>query len=275
MCKINTEFCKVLEYKKGYLTMKSLSELSYIKGLISVLLLFLLSSCTETMDKLKRVGRSPELAQVALPTADEEADDIDQVKLEQQRSYMRKTNSLWQPGSITFFRDNRAWRIGDIVKVVVLIKDSAKLNNTTNQSRKGSDTMVIPTLFGKEKALAHTISSKANPASLLSTNTSRNHNGTGNIARQENINTEIAALVTRVLPNGNLVIQGHQEIRVNYELREIKVAGIIRPKDISSTNSINSDQVAEARISYGGRGVVSDVQQPRVGSQIIDAISPF
>ncbi|WP_316354887.1 flagellar basal body L-ring protein FlgH [Candidatus Trichorickettsia mobilis] len=275
MCKTNTKLRKILEYKKGCLAMKSLIELSYIKGLISILLLFLLSSCTETMDKLKRVGRSPELAQVALPTADEEADDIDQVKLEQQRSYMRKTNSLWQPGSITFFRDNRAWRIGDIVKVVVLIKDSAKLNNTTNQSRDGSDTMGIPSLFGKERALAHTISRNADPASLLSTNTTRSHKGSGNIARQENISTEIAALVTRVLPNGNLVIQGHQEIRVNYELREIKVAGIIRPKDISSTNSINSDQVAEARISYGGRGVVSDVQQPRVGSQIIDAISPF
>lgn len=242
---------------------------------VSVFLLLMLSGCTETIDKLKRIGRSPELAKVELPTADEEADSIDRIKSEQQKSYMRKTNSLWQPGSITFFRDNRAWRVGDIVKVVVSIKDSAKLDNTTRQTRSGTDTAGIPALFGKEKAIAHTIAKAANPASLLNTSNNRNHSGSGNIARQESIQTEIAALVTRVLPNGNLVIQGHQEVRVNYELREIKVAGIIRPKDISSNNSISSDQVAEARISYGGRGIVSDVQQPRVGSQIIDAISPF
>ena len=242
---------------------------------ILVLLLFLLTSCSDTIDKLKRVGRGPELVQVALPTADEEANDIDQIRIDQQRSYMKKTNSLWQPGSITFFRDNRAWRIGDIVTVSVSITDSATLANTTQQQRKGTDTMGITSLFGKEKALAHTISSKANPASLINTNMARNHTGTGNITRAETISTNIAALVTRVLPNGNLVIQGHQEIRVNHELREVKVAGIIRPKDISPTNTITSNQLAEARISYGGRGIMSDVQEPRVGSQVLDIISPF
>ena len=130
-------------------------------------------------------------------------------------------------------------------------------------------------MFGKEKAINANLSSAANLGSLINTNSSRSHTGSGNISRKEDVKTEIAATVTKVLPSGNLVVQGHQEVRVNYELREIKVAGIIRPKDITSDNSIKTNQMAEARISYGGRGVVSDVQQPRVGSQVIDIISPF
>lgn len=242
-----------------------------------IILIFLLTSCNETLDKLKRVGRSPELAQVDLPdpNAEQEIDEVSQARINQNHAHMKKTNSLWQPGSTTFFRDSRAWRIGDIVKVVVLIKDSAKLDNSTQQKRDGKDTMGIPKLFGKEKAIAKTISSIADPASLVSTSTTRAHTGSGNISRKEDISTEIAAIVTKILANGNLVIQGHQEVRINYELREIKVAGIIRPKDISANNSIQSDQIAEARISYGGRGIVSDVQQPRVGSQVLDIISPF
>lgn len=244
--------------------------------LILILLSFVLVSCSDTITRLKNIGRGPQLASVEMPpNAEDDVSDVDFARLEKQRHYMKKTNSLWEPGSTTFFRDNRAWRIGDIVTVIVSINDSAKLNNATTQKRTGTDALGLTSLFGKETALAHTISGKANPKSLLDTKTSRNHVGSGDIARQEKIQTKIATIVTKVLPNGNLVIQGHQEIRVNHELREVKVAGIIRPKDVGSDNSIQSEQIAEARISYGGRGIVSDVQQPRIGSQVIDAISPF
>jgi len=242
-----------------------------------LLSILLLTSCSETLERLKRIGRTPELAKVELPSTEKDQDDIeaDQFRLEKHHNHMKKTNSLWQPGSTTFFRDNRAWRIGDILKVVVEIKDSAKLDNATTHDRSGGDTIGIPALFGKEKAIVGAISSKGKANNWLNTNSKHSHRGSGNISRKEDIRTEIAAIVTKVLPNGNLVIQGHQEVRVNHELREIKVVGIIRPKDISSNNSINSNQIAEVRISYGGRGVVSDAQQPRVGSQVIDAISPF
>lgn len=239
-----------------------------------LLIIFSLSSCSDTVERLKRIGKAPELAKVDIPETEEDGVDPEQVAaMHEYRK--RRTNSLWRPGSTTFFRDNRAWRVGDIVKVVVKISDSAQLDNSSKQARAGSDSIAAPALFGKEKAVSTFLSSKGNATSLLSANTSRNHAGSGNISRKEAIQTVIAAVVTQIMNNGNLVIQGKQEVRVNHELREVKVTGLIRPRDISADNSVSSDQIAEARISYGGRGVVSDMQQPRAGSQVIDILSPF
>lgn len=239
--------------------------------------LFLLTSCSNTLERLKRVGQEPKFKNIDLPTTEEDETEKERNRAlyERQHAHQRKTNSLWQPGSTTFFRDGRAWRIGDIIRVKVQISDNATLDNSTAQNRNGSDSMGLTSLFGKERTLANAVSSQANPANLLGTNSSRNHSGSGNISRKETIRTDVAALVTKVLPNGNLMIQGHQEVRVNSELREVKVAGIIRPKDIASDNSVNTNQIAEARISYGGRGIVTDMQRPRVGSEIVDIISPF
>ncbi|MDP5110375.1 MAG: flagellar basal body L-ring protein FlgH [Rickettsiaceae bacterium] len=247
------------------------------KFLTILISLLLLASCQDTVDKLKRVGRAPDFENIELPTIEEDEEEIErrEERLRSQHAHMRKTNSLWQPGSTKFFRDSRAWKVGDIIRVVVEIKDNASLNNSTQQNRSGKDNLGLSNLFGKEKAIQANLPTTANLGSLVSTNSSRNHTGSGNISRKEDVKTEIAATVTKVLPSGNLVVQGHQEVRVNYELREIKVAGIIRPKDITSDNSIKTNQMAEARISYGGRGVVSDMQQPRAGSQVIDIISPF
>lgn len=237
------------------------------------LMCLVLSGCTETLDRLKRIGKAPEMTQMKVPV--DEHQIIDEETSKQRRiARTQHTNSLWQPGSTTFFRDTRAWQIGDILKVVVVIADSAKLNNSTNQSRKGSDKTGITALFGKEKALTKTLN-VANLNPMLGENGEHKYDGAGGISRKEDIRTEIAAVVVQVLPNGNLVIQGHQEVRVNSELREIKIAGVIRSKDISADNSIKSEQIAEARISYGGRGLVTDMQQPRIGTQVVDIISPF
>lgn len=247
------------------------------KFLTILMSLFLLMSCQDTVDKLKRVGKEPQFENIELPTVEEDEEEIErrEARLRAQHAHMRKTNSLWQPGSTKFFRDSRAWKVGDIIRVMVEIKDNASLDNSTEQARNGGDSFGIPNLFGKEKAIQANLPTTANLNNLVRVSNARNHKGNGKISRKEDIKTQIAATVTKVLPSGNLVIQGHQEVRVNYELREIKVAGIIRPKDIDSDNSIKTNQMAEARISYGGRGVVSDVQQPRAGSQVIDIISPF
>ena len=251
-----------------------------LRLLVLLLISMILAGCSSTIEKLQRVGKDPNLAQMDMPVDETQPSQAE--KDVQNRSYMKRTNSLWQPGSTSFFRDNRAWRIGDILKVVVNISDSANLSNSTTQTRNGSDTADANLLFGKERALSKLMGYSAsaqvaatNPLKILDVGSARNQKGSGNIARQEQVTATVAAVVRQVMPNGNLVIEGHQEIRVNSELREVKVAGIIRPRDITSDNSVNSSQIAEARISYGGRGVVSDVQNPRVGSQVLDIITPF
>lgn len=251
-----------------------------LKLFFTIFALLVLTSCTSTIDRLQRVGKNPDLAQLDVPI--DENQPSPEEKIAQSRAHMRRTNSLWQPGSTSFFRDNRAWRVGDILTVVVEIKDNANLSNTTQQNRNSSDSVNTNKIFGREKGIAkimgYTNNAHAfvpNPLQIVDAASSRNQRGQGSIARQENIKTTIAAVVRQVMPNGNLMIEGHQEVRVNSELREVKIAGIIRPRDIKSDNSVSSSQIAEARISYGGRGVVSDMQSPRVASQVLDIVSPF
>lgn len=245
-----------------------------IKLVIITIVGFSLAGCSGTVEKLKRVGKAPDFAKVEVPI-DEEQMSPAQIE-EMNKQHVRRTNSLWQPGATSFFRDNRAWKVGDILRVEVNITDNANLANSTRQNRNNADTADLNEFYGKKRAMFATIGLAKNaPARILDTASSRNNTGSGNINRSEVVKTKVAVMVRQVLPNGNLVIEGHQEVRVNHELREVKIAGLIRPKDIGSDNSINSNQIAEARISYGGRGVVSDMQQPRVGSQIADIITPF
>ena len=113
------------------------------------------------------------------------------------------------------------------------------------------------------------------PTRIFTGDSNSSSDGKGSIDRQEQLFTNVAAVVTQVLPNGNLVVEGKQEVRVNFEIRELIVAGIVRPEDIQSDNTIDSTKIAEARIAYGGRGQITDVQQPRYGQQVLDVILPF
>lgn len=242
------------------------------KKLFVIISLFTLASCT-TLERLKRVGKAPDFAKLEVPIDEEQLSPEE--KEAEQRAHVKKTNSLWQPGATSFFRDNRAWKVGDILRVKVKVSDKATLNNSTKQKRGGTNTSSATEFFGKKRAILATIGMDKGATNLVDMSGNRDTSGSGDISRKEIVETQVAAMVRQVMANGNLVIEGHQEIRVNSELREVKVAGIIRPRDIGSDNSIGSEQIAEARISYGGRGVVSDMQDPRVGSQIADILSPF
>ncbi len=185
----------------------------------------------------------------------------------------RPGNSIWQDASADLFRDPRARKIGDVVTVKISIKDKATLDNNSKRSRD-STTKLKPKLgydFQTTGGLNHTGDLSVDVEAEGETST----DSKGGITRSEKIELLIAAVVTGVLPNGNLIVSGSQEVRVNYEVRELSVAGIVRPRDIATDNSVEYDKVAEARISYGGRGRISEVQQPAVGQQLFDLLTPF
>ncbi len=183
-------------------------------------------------------------------------------------------NALWRPGSRAFFRDQRAAQLGDIVTVLINISDLADFKDSTSATRGGHESLGLPNLFGVENSLPRVIS-KANPAALLSTASSNDATGTGQIKRNEVVALRLAGIVTQVLPNGNLVVAARQQVRVNDELRNVEVSGIVRPQDIASDNTVLHDRMAEARISYGGRGQLTTVQSPRYGQQLLDILLPF
>jgi flagellar L-ring protein precursor FlgH len=183
--------------------------------------------------------------------------------------------SLWRTGSRSFFNDQRAQRIGDIITVEIEIDDSAELSNSSNRQREASTSAGVSNFFGLEQSLGQIFNNAFDPATMIGADAESEHRGTGAINREEKIELTVAAVIVDRLPNGNLVLAGRQEVRINGELRELTVSGIIRPEDVTASNRINHTQIAEARISYGGRGSISAVQRPNWGQRLGDAITPW
>ena len=186
----------------------------------------------------------------------------------------RTSGSLWSSDPKSLFGDRRAQKVGDILTVLIDIDDEAELSNTTARSRSGSEDATVAGLYGLEGVVNAVLPGDGLDAGV-SADSSSNTSGQGQVSRNEAISLKIAARVVEVLSTGHLVITGRQEVRVNFELRDLQVVGLIRPEDISRNNDITYDKMAEARISYGGRGHISDVQQARYGQQVWDMISPF
>lgn len=183
--------------------------------------------------------------------------------------------SLWTGKRGSLLGDRRALERGDILTVVIEIDERAEISNATDRSRSGEERLGVPALAGLPQRLDEKLPEGATSEELIGINSSSSSSGDGSVKRNEKLTLRIAATVVNVLPNGVLDIEGRQEIRVNFELRELLVTGFVRPADISRQNEITYDKIASARVSYGGRGQITDVQQPRYGQQILDAILPF
>ena len=185
------------------------------------------------------------------------------------------TASLWSSGQRSLLGDRRASQPGDILTVVIEINDSAQISNTSQRGRTGSQSMGVPQLLGIPQLIDEQLPAGASMADAVSLNSASAFQGSGSVSRNERLMLRVATTVIERLPNGVVRIEGSQEVRVNNELRELVVTGYIRPEDISRRNEIPYDRIAGARISYGGRGQISQMQQPRYGQQIVDIVMPF
>ena len=183
--------------------------------------------------------------------------------------------SLWRPGSKTFFRDPRARGTGDLLTVTVNLREQAEFANQTTLSRNTANSMTIPSTTTMGAALGRIFPLLNTTSPVYNTTGSDSTQGQGDIKRNENVVVNVAATVVQVMPNKNLEIAGSQEIRLNNELRQLQIRGIVRPEDIRSDNTITSDKIAEARIAYGGRGISSELQRPTWGQDLLNRLSPF
>ena len=220
-----------------------------------------LSGCGHQFDE---VAGAPELSPVGSGLSNSNSTDVARVYPVSQES-----QSTWIGGSADFFRDRRAHNVGDILTVDISINDKAALTNNSNLSRKSSAAADL----GLTYDLMGVVGADTNAKGDVNSNTSSS--GQGVTTRSEKINLSVAAVVTSVLPNGYLVIKGTQEIQVNYEGRLLSISGIVHPRNISDDGTVAYDKIAEARISYGGNGAISDVQRPGWGQRLWNRVTPF
>lgn len=239
--------------------------------------IFLIGACTVMLfacQRLEDVGKAPDFTPVesgneffAMNSAPMPKDSL--------KANVASEASLWSGSRGSLLGDRRAASRGDILTVVIEIDDKAEISNSTGRSRSGSDSMGIPAMIGIPQRLDERLPEGASMADAFETNSKSSYKGNGSVARKEKLTLRVAATILDRLPNGVLRIQGSQEVRVNFEVRELVVTGFVRPEDVSRQNEVTYDKIAGARIAYGGRGQITDVQQPRMGQQVADVLLPF
>ena len=242
------------------------------RAVLALLLPALLASCG-SLQRLSEVGKPPAMTPTSDPTKDPAWRPLT-MPMPAAQLAAPQANALWRPGSRAFFKDQRAAQVGDIVTVVISTTDSADVEDGTTTTRTSTEGMGMPNMFGFETQIPKILSG-ANASSLVSTSSTNSNVGAAALKRNETVALRLAGVITQVLPNGNLVVSASQELRVNSELRQLEVTGVVRPQDIASDNTVMHDRMAEARISYGGHGQETDVQTPRWGQQILDILMPF
>ena len=250
----------------------STTRLRHVRSLLgTAAVVSLLSGCA-AIDRIKQLGEPTALSPVDNPTAKPGYKPV-QMPMPTPQPVTYNANSLWRNGSRAFFNDQRAHQVGDILTVKVNINDTAQFQDQTQLQRSSTEDTGISNFIG-----ANTIGNAAKavlPGSILTANGNSQMNGTGTINRNDQLLTNVAAVVMQLLPNGNMVIEGKQEVRLNNEVRELIVAGVVRPEDIESDNTIELPKIAEARLAYGGRGTLTNIQTERWGQQVMDIALPF
>jgi flagellar L-ring protein FlgH len=244
-----------------------------MRAVLAVLAFPLLLGGCGSLSRLSEIGRPPAMTPSSDPTREPDYRPMT-MPMPAAQTVQPQVNALWRNGSRAFFKDQRAAQVGDIVTVLVNTTDTADLKNNTNVSRTAAEGMGVPNLFGLETLLPKFLAG-AVASSLVTASSTHSTVGAGEVKRNEAVTVRLAGVITQVLPNGNLVVSARQEMRVNGELRELTVSGVIRPQDIASDNTVQHDRMAEARIAYGGRGTATDVQSPRWGQQFMDILLPF
>jgi flagellar L-ring protein FlgH len=247
---------------------------TWLRPAAALLGLALLGGCANTIERLMQVGQPPELTPIGNPAAQASYRPVS-LPMPAQEPEIYPANSLWRQGARSFFKDQRARTVGDVLTVQVVIADQATVSNQTERTRDNEDNFSASHFFGYESKLDKIFPNAVDPNNLVDLNSDMLNSGRGNTSRNEEIRVNVAAVVTQVLPNCNLVLQGRQEVRVNFEVRELYVAGVARREDIRPDNTIPHDKIAELRVAYGGRGQITDVQQPRYGAQVLDIILPY
>jgi flagellar L-ring protein precursor FlgH len=233
----------------------------------------LLSGCN-LFNRITQIGEPPPMTQIQNPTQAPQYRPVS-MPMPAPITAVQKPNSLWRAGARSFFKDQRAARVGDLLTMLITIDDKADIDNKSVRTRDNTEDMSVNAFLGYESSLSRVLPETIDPGNLFDIDSKTSNAGNGTIDRSEVINLKIAVIVTQVLPNGNLVVHGRQEVRVNFEVRQLQVAGIVRREDITAVNTISYEKVAEARISYGGAGQITDVQQPRYGTQVLDVLLPF
>jgi len=222
-------------------------------------------------ERLAKIGDHTPLTPTQDPTAHKHYKPV-KMPMPEPYNLSYAPNSLWRTGSKTFFKDQRAKRVGDILTILIHFDDKVTFTNKTVNSRTASNTSTLSKMFGLEKHLPKSV---AADGQLVNTASGPQHEGKNEVNRKEVLQTQLAVTVTQKLPNGNFVVMGRQEVRMNFEIRELVLSGIIRPCDVKPDNTVDFKHVAEARLSYGGRGEGTDMQKTPYGQQALTQLLPF
>jgi flagellar L-ring protein precursor FlgH len=226
--------------------------------------LLLLAGCQS--QTLKEIGNAPAMSPIGSGLQFSQTPQMGMYP--KQPKHMASGYSLWSDSQGALFKDLRALNIGDILTVNIQINDKADFDNETERSRTNKSGV-------NWKSAAEILGWEPKADSSITYGSDTDTQGKGKTKRSEKLTLLVAAVVTGILENGNLIISGSQEVRVNHEIRILNVAGIVRPQDVDAENMISYERIAEARISYGGRGRLTEVQQPPVGQQVVDLFSPI